>query len=179
MKSKNFWWMAWVVVLAVAQSIGAAAEEHHAVVLSGFINDYSAKSVSPVGHWEVRGTWRMVIKPSGKADFSATFTMVRSDYWVIAQGDPDQPEGRVPHTHHLKVEDADVTTLQNGIQVDGPAEIMANGSPAGFSPSVVHIKVTGGTSVEFSNIQLTFDSPASGHFGTDPLEGVVRRNSSQ
>ena len=178
MKSKRFWWVAWLLVLVVAQSIGVVAEEQNAIVLSGFINDYSAKSVSPIGPWEVRGVWRLLIKPTGKADFSATFTMVRSDYWVIAQGtDPDAPQGRVPHTHHLKVVNADVTTLQNGLQVDGPAEIMANGSPAGFSPSVVHIKVTGGTSLEFSNMQLTFDSPASGHFGMDPLDGVVRRGS--
>jgi hypothetical protein len=34
--------------------------------------------------------------------------------------------------------------------------------------------VTGGTQVESSNITLVFGAPASGHFGSQPINGAVR-----
>jgi len=37
------------------------------------------------------------------------------------------------------------------------------------------IVIRGGQDVEFSNFTLTLGSRASGHFGTDPLPGVVRK----
>lgn len=176
MKRKMFQWLG-AMVLMFAASIGAQAQNSRDVHLSGLINDYTPKTVNPTGTWEVRGEWSMAVRGnSGKADFSATLTMVRSDYWVITLGDPDDPQSRTPHTHHVSLSNGDVTTTDHGFRVTGMATITASGNPAGFSPSMLTIDVTGGSSVPYSNIQLTFDTPASGHFGTQPLDGVVRRS---
>ena len=54
------------------------------------------------------------------------------------------------------------------------ATITLNGNPAPVSPSPLVITVTGGSVVQLSNITLTFGSPGSKHFGTEPLPGVVQ-----
>ena len=178
MKSKDLMWLASIWALLLILSIGVVGQNSMQANLSGFINDYTPKTGNPVGPWEVRGEWSMLVKGhSGKADFSATLTMVRSDYWVFILGDPELPETRVPHTHHITVVDGDVTMTDTGFRINGPATITANGSPAGFSPSPIQIDVTGGDSIQFSNIHVTFQGPASGHFGTYPLDGVVRLSS--
>jgi hypothetical protein len=111
---------------------------------------------------------------SGTATFSADFTMVRSDYWVVLNpSEEDLPQDRTPHTHHISFDDGVVTLITGGFQVTGTATITASGSPAGFSPSPLTIQIVGGTSIPYSNIKLTFGSPASGHFGTYSLDGVV------
>jgi hypothetical protein len=43
----------------------------------------------------------------------------------------------------------------------------------------LEVDIVGGTNVKFSNITLTFGLPASNHFGTEPLPGVVQRPSEQ
>ena len=42
--------------------------------------------------------------------------------------------------------------------------------------STLTIGVTGGTRVTYSNISLTLGSDAAGHFGTQAVNGVVRRS---
>ncbi len=177
MRSKAFRAAAYVGLLVLAVSIGVVAQGPVQGNFSGLINDYTpATLVNPAGPWEVRGEWFLAVHgDSGTAQFTATLTMVRSDYWVLQSGDPDDPQGRTPHTHHITVLDGMVTTIQNGFEVTGTATIMANGNPAGFSPSPITIDITGGTGVPYSNIKVTFGSPASGHFGTFPLDGIVRR----
>jgi hypothetical protein len=143
---------------------------------------------------------------SGLADFSAEMTMELSDHAMevaianaIAAGTVpptfDDPETRTPHTHHITMKDAkvsvpaaavcpayatpDTTTL--GIMVTGPAYITGNGGPAPFSKgdtvlSMLQVCVNGGTDVPFSNVTLVFGAPASGHFGTQAIHGVVRQS---
>jgi len=176
MKSKAFWWTVRIGVLVLAVSICAPAQTPTQVNLTGLINDYSPASVSPTGPWEVRGEWSLKVKgESGKADFSAVLTMVRSDNWVSMFGNPDDPAGRGPHTHHVSLADGEVTPIAGGFRVSGTATVTGNGNPAPFGPSSpLQIDITGGSSVAFSNIKLTFGTPAAGHFGSQPLEGVVR-----
>jgi hypothetical protein len=69
-----------------------------------------------------------------------------------------------------------VTPLANGFQVTGAATITGNGNfppPFGGS-STLQINITGGNSVAFSNIQLTLTGDAAAHFGSQPVNGVVR-----
>jgi hypothetical protein len=142
---------------------------------SGTLNDYSPGNVAPTGPWQVNGDWVLTVKgDSGKADFSASLTMVRSDAWVLAHGDLNDPSGRTPHTHTIKLVDGAVTILANGFRVSGSAAVTGSGNPAPFGLlSPVQIDITGGTAVSFSNIKVTFSTPAAGHFGTQPLDGVV------
>jgi hypothetical protein len=141
---------------------------------------------------------------SGLADFSAEMTMELSDHAMevaianaIAAGTTppsfDDPETRTPHTHHITMKDAKVSvpatgvcpayatpnTTTPGIMVSGPAYITGNGGPAPFSKndtvlSMLQVCVNGGTDVPFSNVSLVFGAPASGHFGTSAIHGVVR-----
>ncbi len=152
------------------------------------INDFTpASTVSPGGPWEVRGDWSLVIRgrygrSDCKADFSAALTMERSDLGVVQNGggDLDNPMGRMQHTHHITLTDGEVTSIPGGIQVTGLATVTANGAfppPFGSTPPTLTIEITGGTgenSITFSNITLQFGLPAAGHFGTQPLHGVVR-----
>jgi hypothetical protein len=69
--------------------------------------------------------------------------------------------------------DGEVTTIPNGIRIRGAAAITGNGSLAAFSGSPVQVDLTGGSSVPFSNVAVTFGEPASDHFGDQPFHGVV------
>jgi hypothetical protein len=141
---------------------------------------------------------------SGLADFSAEMTMELSDHAMevaianaIAAGTVpptfDDPETRNPHTHHITMKDAKVTypatgacpayappvTTNPGFMVTGQAYITGNGGPAPFSKndtvlSTLQVCVNGGTDVPYSNVSLVFGAPASGHFGTSAIHGVVR-----
>jgi hypothetical protein len=105
----------------------------------------------------------------------------------------DDPETRIPHTHHITMKDAKVSypaagvcpayaapdTTTVGIMVTGPAYITGNGGPAPFSKndtvlSTLQVCVNGGTDVPFSNVSLVFGAPANGHFGMQAIHGVVR-----
>jgi hypothetical protein len=150
--------------------IGAFAQGPKEVKLQG--------SIDTAGQWRIRGNWSLHVKDSGKADFSTALNMQRTDYFLIQSATPNTPTGLNYHTHHITMLDADVTSIPGGFQVSGTAVITSNGNPAPISPSPLTIKVTGGTSVEYSNINLIFDKPGSNHFGTDPLTGVVRNANS-
>ncbi len=108
----------------------------------------------------------------------------------------DDPETRAPHTHHITMKDAKVSypgtgvcpnyppptnTTNPGFMLTGPASITGNGGPAPFSKggtvlSMLQVCVNGGTDVPFSNVTLVFGAPASGHFGTQAIHGVVRQS---
>ena len=65
------------------------------------------------------------------------------------------------------------------IVITGQPSVTGNGNPAPFEakgPSTLQVCVTGGAEVEFSNVTLAFASmsPASGHFGSQAIHGVVR-----
>jgi len=175
MKSTNVWRVAAIGGLVLATSASSLAQAP--TQLNGLISDYTAATtVAPSGPWDVRGPWSLqLMGASGKASFSATLAMLRSDLWVISTaGDPDNPTARTFHTHHVTLVDGDVTPIANGFRVSGTATVTASGNPAPFGAlSHLEVDVTGGSSVQFSNIKLTFGSPASGHFGAAPLDGVV------
>ncbi len=185
MKNRILCWAAGIVVLLVLIiGTGTVAQTpklpRH---LSGLINDYSPETGG--GPWEMRGVWSLTIKRDGKADFSAALNMVHSDYWIVlnpsAVNDDTALTGRNPHTHHITLSDQDVqqdTSGCAGIFVSGPATVTANGSAAPFAsmgPSTLQVCVTGGTEVDYSNVTLTFIGPATGHFGTQAIHGVVRK----
>lgn len=159
-------------LIGLTAGASGAAQSSLPQRLAGIINDYSAGGGGP---WHVVAEWQMHIKgASGKADFSAAVAMVRSDLWVVqTSADPADTEARSPHTHHITVADAEVTTLANGFRISGTATVTGSGNPAFVSP--VQIDITGGSAVAFSNIKVTFGGAASTHFGTLPLDGVVTR----
>jgi len=175
-----------IAILALTVGIGALAQPPKHMKFSGTMNDYTpATGVS--GPWEVRGHWSMKVKgESGKADFSAALTMERSDQGVILNGKGDfdnannnTPTPRNAHTHHITLVDGMVTIIPNGFRVTGPAIITGNGAypPPFGAPSSLQIDITGSTgpnSVAFSNIAVTFLDAAAKHFGTHPMNGVVR-----
>jgi len=188
----------WVFVLVLETGVVAQNRPEH---FRGIINDFTpAHTVKPSGPWELHGVWRLDLnRESGTADFSAALTMENSDYWLLINSnppaDPDSPATRTPHTHHIALKDAQVTwdpsavssgcptasykpPTTTGFMVTGMASITGNGGYPPFAPegqlSQLTVCVTGGTQVESSNITLVFGAPASGHFGSQPINGAVR-----
>jgi hypothetical protein len=83
---------------------------------------------------------------------------------------------RTPHTHHVSLINGTVTSITNGFEVTGVATVTGNGNAPPFGLSIpIVIDITGGANVQYSNIKLTFQSPADAHFGKEPLEGVVQK----
>jgi hypothetical protein len=158
---------------------------------SGLINDYTpSAAVVGGGPYEMRGKWSLdVDERQGTARFSGVMNMETSDYG-IAQGtvNKDDPNTRGAHTHHITMTDGIVTAdwaascpkfspaVIDGFVVTGSAFVTGNGSGAPFgNPSPLTVCVLGGTAVTFSNITLTFGTPATKHFGTQAIHGVVTR----
>ena len=210
MKSRTLLWMVSVAaVVVLAAGIGAVAQTRTPMHFSGLINDYSPETIGGkvVGPWEMHGKWSLDLKGrSGLADFSAEMTMELSDHamdvaianGVVTNGVPttfDDPETRIPHTHHITMKDAKVTfnadtstcppyaapmPTNPGFMITGTATITGNGGPAPFSKndtvlSMLQVCINGGTDVPFSNVSLVFGMPASGHFGSQAIHGVVRK----
>ncbi|MGA8405612.1 MAG: hypothetical protein WB680_00425 [Candidatus Acidiferrales bacterium] len=209
MSNKALRWMLSAVAVAIlAVGICARAQAPTPTHFSGLINDYSPETISGkvVGPWEMHGKWSLDLRGrSGLADFSAEMTMELSDHAMevaianaIAAGAVppsfDDPETRIPHTHHITMKDAEVSypvagvcpayatpnTTTLGIMVTGSAYITGNGGPAPFSKndtvlSTLQVCVNGGTDVPFSNVTLVFGAPANGHFGMQAIHGVVRQ----
>ncbi len=179
MKKEGFWRGGRLGVLVLALSMCAVAQKPKEIQFRGTIADYTPQSVG--GPWEVRGTWSLTLKRNGMADFSAALNMERSDLGVMLSGggDLNSATDRNAHTHNFTLVDGTVTFPSDGsIEVTGPVTITGNGKfPPPFGPtSTVTIDITGGNSVTFSNIKLTFGegSDAITHFGTNPINGVVR-----
>ncbi len=192
-----------VATLAISVGFIAHAQsqtsQHPATVVSiphhlgGAINDYTPlnDSATPTGPYEMRGHWSLDLKDGfSKADFSLFMNMELSDYWLIhSNTDPVKPDTRNPHTHHIILNDATVTFSPTTCPADSPATtarfaikgtakfITGNGSPGPFEkngPSTLTVCVTGGTDVTYSNITMTITGPATSHFGTQAIHGVVR-----
>jgi hypothetical protein len=165
------------------------AQDLRRVKFSGTISDYSPSTV-PGGTWEMRGEWSLDV--FGTANFSAALTMETSDYGISdsTKVDPTNPATRSPHVHHIVMSGAtisyDVSTCPAnkpastgyGMMVTGTATTSANGSPAPFEsmgPSTLQVCIIGGTDIEWSNVTLVYTGPATGHFGTQAIHGVVRK----
>jgi hypothetical protein len=210
MNSKAISWAVRIItVLVLVFVTGAQAQAPIPDHLNGFLNDYTP-ATGIGGPWEMHGTWSLKLKKdSGKADFSVVMTMEHPDYWVLANPPApatppvptlsptvDNPGLRGPHTHHLIMTDATVSSDTTGCPVDSPpttvrfvltgeANITGNGTSAPFQTtpagvttlSPLQVCITGGTEVTYSNMTMTFQTgaPAIKHFGSFPIHGVVRK----
>ncbi len=190
MKAQLFFTLACTLAAAFAP-----AQDLREVHFSGILNDYSPSTVSG-GPWEIRGDWSLDVQRTGTANFSADLNMETSDYGITSSGvDPTNPATRSPHTHHIVMTNATVsydpsvcpanspaTTGTSAVVVTGPATTSGNGSPASFESkgaSTLQVCITGGSEVDFSNVTLVYTGPATGHFGPQPIHGVVRKVSTQ
>jgi hypothetical protein len=143
--------------------------------LNGTIGDYVWVEAGPgFGAWFVSGEGSLRVQgTSGKADFMASLLGVRSDLWALQNPSDPVTTTRSPHTHHVWIVDAAVTSIPNGFKVSGIATITANGSTTPYSSAPVQVEITGGDLVRFSNMRLIFLGDAIGHFGSQPYDGVV------
>ena len=82
-------------------------------------------------------------------------------------------ETRQSHTHHIRMTNGGVTPIEGGFRINGTASITVNGVAAAFPNSPVEIEITGGAAVALSNFKVTFSGGGAGHFGDQPLDGVV------
>jgi hypothetical protein len=195
MKGKNLHWTVRALfVLTLVSASSVLAQDRKQVHFSGLINDYSTASVKG-GPWEMHGQWSLDLRPErGTADFSAVMTM--SDYGTTAAGavDPTQA-GQNAHTHNIGLTNATVTwdmtgcpgyspATKWGFQIKGTVSLLTgNGSIAPFETdppsSTLQVCVTGGDAVPYSvplsNVSLVFGGPATSHFGTQAIHGVVRK----
>lgn len=189
-----------LVILSVATGFGGLSlalagdrEEPPPVHYSGLINDYTpSAAVVKGGPYEMRGRWSLEVNERrGTARFSAALNMETSDYGIV-QGTVDKDEidptkTRGAHTHHILMTEGMVSSdwatscptvappVSGGFVVTGPAYITVNGGKTPFTnPSTMTLCVLGGSEVEFSNFTMTIGAPANGHFGTQPIHGVVQ-----
>jgi hypothetical protein len=194
-KNKAFLLSAQVAFMVLALSSVLVAEDPRSTTLKGTINDYNPFAM---GGYEIRGTWSLEAYPKfDVVDFSAALNMEHSDLWMIANQTTDTTL-RDQHTHHFTMNGARVITDPNyvaencptahvavaatttGFVVVGMASTTGNGGNAPFAPdgekSQLMVCITGSDKVPSSNITLMFapGSKASNHFGTVPINGVVR-----
>lgn len=153
--------LAAVTIICLIGSVPARAQTSPGTRAEGLIHHYTA-ALDALGPWVIAGDWQLVLNADGRVDFRASLSMVRSDNTT-----------RTPHTHHLSMTSAQVTPLANGYRITGPATITNNGSLAPFSGSSIDVEISGGSAVRFSNLSVAFGAPASAHFGTEPVLGVV------
>jgi hypothetical protein len=148
-------------VIAAALSSQALAQTPQTRV-EGVIHDFTA-ALDASGPWQIVGEWTLAVNTaSGKVEFQAALNMVRSEN-----------ASRQAHTHHVAMTDGQVTPIAGGYRISGTAAITSNGALAGFTGSPLDIEITGGSALNFSNLKVTFGGSAVGHFGDQPLEGVV------
>ena len=149
------------VTLALALVSPAFAQSSSPFKIVGTVSDYT-DAANAAGPWNITGDWSAELRGrSGRVDFIVSLAMVRST------------TGAASHTHHVALLDATVTRIANGYRISGDAVITNSGSLAPFSGSPLTVDITGGGAVEFSNVRLTFGGAAIGHFGDQPIEGVV------
>jgi hypothetical protein len=171
---------------------------------SGLLNDYTpaAPTVSG-GPYEMHGRWSLQLSDSA-ATFSADMTMETSDFAnTDPNHDPTQLSPHTHHIsmtggaiHNDPTDPINWTTscptlkpaATGGFVVTGTAYVTGNGGNPPFgNPSAITICILGGSQnssitgpqafVEFSNFTLAFgsSSPASSHFGTQAINGVINR----
>lgn len=185
MRNKTSWFaVCFGTILALAACAIASAQPPTPRYFSGTISDYTPQNAGG-GPWEVRGTWSLKINHDGTANFSAAVNMTHDDYWVDvispASVNDDTPTGRNPHTHHITLVGASVSSNVagcSGLYVsNGTLSLTGNGN-AVFGGSAAEICIKGGDAVVYSNMTLTFVGPATGHFGPQAIHGVVRKTAS-
>lgn len=202
MNNKAFrWGVRSIAVLALAVSTGAQVQAPCPEHLSGIVSDYTpyntaAVPPTPTGPYEMRGRWSVHLKEhEGKGDFDAEMAMELSDLWVSKNADPPTDLSvRGQHTHHITMTNAVLTRNTAVCPANSPAtgptgivltsvpnvsvvKITGNGGPASFESkgmSSLQVCVTGNGEVQFANMSIVFGGPATGHFGSQAIHGVVR-----
>jgi hypothetical protein len=197
MKSRYLASAARVLLLILSLSaICAQAQDRKPVHFSGLINDYTPLIATVKGSpWEMHGQWTMDLDPEwGRADFAADMTMSGFGKTSAGAVDPTQPLVN-PHTHHIKLTNIRISwdmtgcptyqppATRTGFQINGTVSLLTgNGSIAPFETdppsSTLQVCVTGGEDIRYSltntNITLVFGGPATMHFGSQAIHGVVR-----
>jgi hypothetical protein len=188
-----------LAVFVLALGTAALAEVQNPVHFKGLINDYSPATFvvggvpKTIGPWEIRGTWSLDLQgDSGTANFSAALTMELSDYAIVEGiANVDTVGARKPHTHHITMKEATVSVNPTDcpagapaytpqFELTGLADVAGNGG-FGFSQVPLQVCIDGGAAVQYSNITLVFTTPAgasnaaAGHFGSQPIRGVVSK----
>lgn len=187
--------------IGMGAQIGAAADNPAQLPahFSGLLSDYTPLIINgaPVqgAPYEMHGDWTLDLNGSRtQATFSAEIAMETSDF---VNPDPNyDPTQLKQHTHHISMAGATVyngptdwqtmcpavSSVTGGFAVTGTAYVTGNGANAPFgNPSPVTVCILGGSNtqvsntayVQFANFTLTIGSPASGHFGPQPIHGVV------
>jgi hypothetical protein len=158
---------------------------------SGLLDDYTpSAAIVKGGPYVMHGKWSLEVNERrGTGKFSAAMDMETSDYG-ITQGtvNKDDPMTRGAHTHHISMTDGVLSSdwqarcpafspaVTEGFVISGMAFVTGNGAPAPFGNlSPLTVCVLGGESVQYSNVTLTFGTPASSHFGTQAIHGVILR----
>lgn len=151
-----------IAVMGLLVSLPAPAQSTPRTSAEGAFHHYTA-DLDGGGPWQIVGPWSLRLNTaSDRVEFVAALSMVRSD-----------APARAAHTHHVSMTDGRVTTLANGHRISGTATITSNGSVAGFSGSPIDVEISGAAALPFSNIKLTLGGAATGHFGAEPVHGVV------
>ena len=169
----------------------ALAQQHPPVHFTGLLNDYSPANPNIAGSpYEMHGQWSRDISESGTATFLADLTM--SDYGTTNNVLDATKGGQSAHTHHIRL--MNVTAIPGmvgcpvypkpattiGFQLSGTVSLITgNGSNAPFETtpptSTLQICISGGNEIPYSNMTMVFGGPATNHFGTQPIHGVVRK----
>jgi len=184
-----------VSLLCLTAANCALAQWHAPQHFTGVINDYTPANPNLKGSpWEMHGQWSLDLHEwAGTADFVADMTM--SGYGTT-NGAPDGTKGgQSAHTHHIKLTNVRITWDMNGcppysspvptegFQINGTVSLITgNGNSAPFEPappapptSTLQVCVTGGSEVTYANMTMVFGGPATMHFGTQAIHGVVRK----
>lgn len=152
--------VALAAVLGLA-ALGPSPAHAQGTTLQGLINDYT-DTANLAGPWHISGSWvAKIVGRSGKGEFAASLGMLRLG------------TGGSPHSHHVIVQDATVTATATGWILTGSATITSNGDEAAMTGSSVTVEFIGGAAVLPATVKLTFHDAAAGHFGADPVDGIV------
>lgn len=181
-------------VFCLAYTCSALAQEHKEAHFAGVINDYTPASPNISGSpYEMHGQWTVDIHDWYFADFYADITM--SDYGSTNGALDATKGGQNAHTHHIRLTHQKVIWDMAGCPTFSPATTMGfqffgtvslitgNGGKPPFDQttppsSTLTVCVTGGTEVPYSNMTMVFGAPATNHFGTQAIHGVVRKATS-
>jgi hypothetical protein len=174
----------------------ALAQDRKPVHFAGVLNDYSPANTLIAGSpYEMHGQWFLDLHEWGRtADFLADMTM--SDYGTTNDVLDATKGGQNAHTHHIRLTGVTVTwdmigcpaypkpVTTGGFQINGTVSLITgNGSNAPFETtpptSTLQVCVTGGNEVTYSNMTMVFLGPATNHFGTQAIHGVVRKASAE
>ena len=175
MKNRHTLAVALITTMTVMIGPTLSAQNPPQIGIVGTLNDLVwVEEGAGAGAWQVSGTWSArLLGNSGKVEFVAAILGVRSDLWVQQEGVDAATTLRSPHTHHVGLLDGTVTTIPGGIRLTGNAILTTNGNTAPFSGSPIVVEITGGNTVQYSNMRLMFLGASTEHFGSHPYDGVV------